>query len=153
MAAHRARESSTGTLVMAKVTPQVIEVLKEPSQIELTVVVEDITKFPKVFEEPPQIDQSKVRKMHVDGPKNSLGAGARVVLKSPKRTIFDHCLRLNFFHNEQRLPGLRSSNKLLVPELHIFRDSKLVAIMSPKSLNIREPKWQHIWQLRRLSMQ
>ena len=35
-------------------------------------------------------------KMYVDGAKNSLGAGAGVVLKSPEGATFEHCLRLNF---------------------------------------------------------
>ena len=70
--------------------------------------------------------------MYVYGAKNSLGVGAGVVLKSPERAIFEHCLRLNFptINNETKyeafIAELRSASKLMVFELHIFNDSKLV---------------------------
>ena len=71
--------------------------------------------------------------MLVDGAKNSLGVGAGVVLKSPEWAIFEHYLRLNFpaTSNEDEykafIAGLWFANKLKVPELQIFSDSKLVA--------------------------
>ena len=43
----------------------------------------DITEGPEVNMEPPQIDFFSSWKMFVDGASNSLGSGARVVLKSP----------------------------------------------------------------------
>ena len=70
--------------------------------------------------------------MLVDGTKNSLGAGAGVVLKSPEGATFEHCLKLNLHAKNNKaeyeafIAGLRSANKLKVPELHIFSDSKLV---------------------------
>ena len=53
----------------------------------------------KVFEviaESSQINPSLAWRMLVDGARNSLSAGAGVVLKSPEGAIFEHCLRLNF---------------------------------------------------------
>ena len=70
--------------------------------------------------------------MFVDIVRNSLGARASVVLKSLEEAIFEHCLRLYFptTNNEAEyeafIAGLRSSNKLNVPKLHIFNDSKLI---------------------------
>ena len=52
--------------------------------------------------------------MYADRAKNSLGAGAGVVLKSLKWAIFKHCLTLNFFtinnevEDEAFIVGLRS---------------------------------------------
>ena len=70
--------------------------------------------------------------MFIDRARNSLGAEAGAILKIPKGTIFEHCLKLNFsaINNEAKyeafIAGLQSSSKLKVPELHIFSDSKLV---------------------------
>ena len=64
--------------------------------------------------------------------KNNLSAEAGMVLKSLEAAVFEHYLRLNFSttNNETEyeafVEGLRSSSKLLVVELHIFMDSKLV---------------------------
>ena len=34
--------------------------------------------------------------MYVDGAKNSLGVGVGILLKSPNKAVFEHCLKLNF---------------------------------------------------------
>ena len=70
--------------------------------------------------------------MFVDRAKNSLGTGARIVLKNPEGALFEQCLRLTFpatnnkTEYEAFITGLRFANKLKVPELYIFSDSKLV---------------------------
>ena len=83
--------------------------------------------------------------MYVDGAKNNLSVGVGVVLKSPEGAVFEHCLKLNFTttNNEAKykaFTAVRSASKLLVLELHIFSDSKLVVNQVTKSLKPREPK-------------
>ncbi|GFZ09156.1 hypothetical protein Acr_20g0009640 [Actinidia rufa] len=79
-----------------------------------------------------EVDPSLAWKMHVDGAKNSQEAGAGVVLNSPEGAVFEQYLRFNFpaTNNEAEyealIVGLRFANKLGVPELHIYSDSKLV---------------------------
>ena len=87
--------------------------------------------------------------MYVDGAKNNLSVGVGVVLKSPEGAVFEHCLKLNFTttNNEAKYKAftvVRSASKLLVLELHIFSDSKLVVNQVTKSLKPREPKWLNI---------
>ncbi|GFS42838.1 hypothetical protein Acr_00g0081980 [Actinidia rufa] len=87
----------------------------------------------EVIVEPPQVDLPLAWQMHVDGARNSQGAGTGVVLKSLEGAIFEQCLRFNFptTNNEAEyetlIAGLRSASKLEVPELYIYSDSKLVA--------------------------
>ena len=49
-----------------------------------THVAEDAFEALEVLKKPPQIDQSRVWRLYVDGAKNNLGVGAGEVLKSPK---------------------------------------------------------------------
>ena len=84
--------------------------------------------------------------MYIYGAKNSLKAG--VVLKPPDNVVFEHCLRLNFpmMNNEAEyetfIIGLRSSKKLLVLELHIFSDSKLVVNQVNEKFEIQGAKME-----------
>ncbi|XP_057508229.1 uncharacterized protein LOC130791101 [Actinidia eriantha] len=86
----------------------------------------------KVIIEPPQEGPSLAWEMHVDGAKNSQGAGAGVVLKNPEGAVFEQCLQFYFpaTNNEAEyevlIAGLRSANKLGVHDLCIYSDSKLV---------------------------
>ena len=79
-------------------------------------------------------------KIFIDGAKNNLGAEAGVVLKSPERAFFKHCLRLNFptTNNEDEykafIAGLWSTIKLKVIEFHIFSDLKLVVNQVTKKI-------------------
>ena len=87
--------------------------------------------------------------MYVDGAKNNLSVGVGGVLKSPEGAVFEHCLQLNFTttNNEAKYKAftvVRSASKLLVLELHIFSDSKLVVNQVTKSLKPSEPKWLNI---------
>ncbi|XP_057465748.1 uncharacterized protein LOC130755372 [Actinidia eriantha] len=92
----------------------------------------DLPEGAKVIIEPPQASPSLAWEMHVDGAKNSQGAGAGVVLKSPKGAIFEQCLQFSFpatnnkAEYEALIAGLRSTNKLGVHDLCIYSDSKLV---------------------------
>lgn len=67
-------------------------------------------------------------------------------MKSPKGTIFEHCLRLNFLttNNEAEyeafIAGLQSSSKLKVPELYIFSDSKMVVNQVTEKFKARGAK-------------
>ena len=111
-------------IVMAKVTPEVPEVLKEL----------------------PQIDESKAWRMYVDGAKNNLGEGIGAVLKTPKGAIFECYLKLNFpmTNNEAEyeafIAELGSTNKLLVLVLHIFSDSKMVVNQVTRNLELKEQR-------------
>ena len=75
-----------------------------------------------------------------------MGAGACVVLKSLEGAIFEHCLKLNFpaTNNEAEYKafttGLRSTSKLKVLELRIFRNSKLVVNQVTKKFEARRAK-------------
>ncbi|XP_057482002.1 uncharacterized protein LOC130768918 [Actinidia eriantha] len=86
----------------------------------------------KVIIEPPQVGPSLAWEIHVDGAKNSQGAGAGVVLKSPEGAVFEQCLQFSFptTNNEAEyealIVGLRFTNKLGVHDLCIYSDSKLV---------------------------
>ncbi|GFY97881.1 hypothetical protein Acr_12g0004220 [Actinidia rufa] len=109
-----------------------IEVNPRPPKKNGTAELGDLPEGAEVIIEPPQADPYSAWEMHVDGAKNSQGAGAGVVLKSTKGAIFEQCLRFNFpitnneVEYEALLAGLRSANQLGVPELCIYRDSKLV---------------------------
>ena len=69
-----------------------------------------------------------------------------MVMKSPERVILEHCLILNFFaiNNEAEYEALiavlRSSKKLLVLELYIFSDSKLVINQVTEKFKTRRAK-------------
>ena len=108
------------------------EVIQEPSRTVKTTIVSEMTEGPEVIAELPQIDPTSAWKIFANGAKNSLGARAGIVLKSPKGAIFEQCLKLNFLvtNNEAEyeafIAGLTSASKLKIPELHIFSDSKLV---------------------------
>ena len=105
------------------------EVDPEPSDENC---VEGPPEGTEVIIEPPRVDPSVAWQMYVDGARNNRGAGAGVVLKSPEGAVFEQSLRFNFpaTNNEAEyealIAGLRSANKLGVPELHIFSDSKLI---------------------------
>lgn len=122
------------------------DVTQGPPQISATSGTGGPTEGPKVISELPQIDPTTAWKIFVDGVKNSLGAGAGIVLKSPDRAIFEQCLKLNFpatnnkVENEAFIVGLRSASKLRVPELHIFSDSKLVVNKVTKQFKARGHK-------------
>ena len=70
--------------------------------------------------------------MYFYNAKNSLRAGAGIVLKSLEGIIFKHCLRLNFpitnnkAEYEAFIAGLQFTSKLKVLKLYNFNDSKLV---------------------------
>ncbi|GFS41482.1 hypothetical protein Acr_00g0074590 [Actinidia rufa] len=108
------------------------EVDQGPPKGNRTVESEDPPEGTEVIIEPPQVDPSLTWEMYIDGAKNSQVGGVRVVLKSPEGAIFEQCLGFNFptMNNEAEykalIVGLRFANKLGVPELHIFNDSKLV---------------------------
>ena len=53
-----------------------------------TTVVGEMTKVPGVIAKLPQIDHASAWRMFVDRARNSLGARARVVLKSLEGAIF-----------------------------------------------------------------
>ena len=88
--------------------------------------------------------------MFVDGARNNLGTGVKVVIKSPEGAIFEHCLRLNFSttNNEAEyeafIAGLRSTNKLKVLKLHIFSDSKLVVNQVTGKFEARGARNSHL---------
>ncbi|GFZ11200.1 hypothetical protein Acr_22g0005980 [Actinidia rufa] len=129
VSAHRVDESSVGTLAMAQAIPEVPEVFKEPPQVEKTPAKSSVAEGPEALKEPSQIDLTKSWKMYDDRAKNSLRVGAGIVLKSLKGAV---CLGLNFpaTNNESKykffITRLGSANKLMVPELHVFSNSKLV---------------------------
>ena len=87
--------------------------------VEVTPATEEALEVPEVLKKSPQIDQSKAWRMSIDGVKNSLRVGVRVMLKSPEGAIFEHCLRLNFLttNNEAKyeafITGLRSTKKVV----------------------------------------
>ena len=70
--------------------------------------------------------------MYVDATKNNLRASASMILKSPKRAIFERYLRLNFsatnneVEHEAFIVGLKLSKKQHILKLHIINDLKLV---------------------------
>ncbi|GFZ15738.1 hypothetical protein Acr_25g0001470 [Actinidia rufa] len=105
-----------------------------------------LSKGAEVIIEPPQVDLSLAWQMHIDGARNSQGAGAGVVLKSPEGAIFEQCLRFNFptMNNkaeyEALIAGLKSASKLGVLELYIYRDSKLVVNQVTGKFEAREIK-------------
>ena len=108
------------------------EVTKEPPQSAEVTNAGKITQVPEVNIEPRQIDPSSSQKMFADGEKNSIWAGAGVVLKSPEGAISQHCLGLNFLATNNKvkyeafIAGLWSANKLKILQHHIFNNSKLV---------------------------
>ncbi|GFS34075.1 hypothetical protein Acr_00g0032090 [Actinidia rufa] len=132
MFAHKSDESLARTSTTADRTIEVLEVHKEPPQVKTTPTADDFNEGPEALLKPPQIDQTKAWKMYVVGAKTSLGVGAGVVLKSPEGTFFEYYLKQNFSttnnkaKDETFIAGLRSANKLMVPELHIFYDSNMV---------------------------
>ncbi|GFY96809.1 hypothetical protein Acr_11g0011150 [Actinidia rufa] len=81
------------------------EVTLESSQVLETVSMGWAIEGAEVISEPPQIDLASAWEMFIDKAKNSLGARAKY---------------------EAFIEELRFSNKLKVPELHKFSDSKLV---------------------------
>ncbi|GFY96867.1 hypothetical protein Acr_11g0011730 [Actinidia rufa] len=109
--------------------PKVIQ--ESPQATEMTVDGDNLGVL-EVISEPPQIDPATAWKRFVDGVRNNLGVGVGIVLKSPEVVIFEHCIKLSFpaTNNEAKyeafIVGLWSANKLKVPELYIFSDSKLV---------------------------
>ena len=74
-----------GKSIKTKTTLEDLKVLKEsPRDAEVTVAGE-IIEVLDVHIEPSQIDLSSAWTILIDGAKNSLGAGAIVVLESPER--------------------------------------------------------------------
>ncbi|GFS42096.1 hypothetical protein Acr_00g0078080 [Actinidia rufa] len=122
------------------------EVNSGPPKGNGTAELGDPPEGAEVIIEPPQADPYSSWEMHIDGAKNSQGAGVGVVLKSPKGAVFEQCLQFNFpvTNNEAEyealLAGLRSTNKLGVPELCIYSDSKLVVNQVTGKFEAREIK-------------
>ena len=97
-------------------------------------------------EQPPDSEQRKqedpseawklfhgdVWKMHVDGASNARGAGAGIVLQSPKGVLHENALTLDFSASnneaeyEALLAGLKIAQGLGIEELVIYSDSQLV---------------------------
>ena len=88
MSAHREEERSEGTSAMITLAPKGFEVYKEPTKDAEKPTTKNLTEGPEGPKKPPQINDSLVCKMYIDGAKNRLGAGAGIVLKSSQGAIF-----------------------------------------------------------------
>ena len=85
--AHREEGSSPGTPATTKPAREGPEIRKELPLV-YRYLRPRISLKPKVRKELPQIDHSMAWKMFVDKAKNSLGAGAGIVLKSTEGSVF-----------------------------------------------------------------
>jgi ribonuclease HI/probable phosphoglycerate mutase len=84
--------------------------------------------------------------MFFDGSKNAQGAGAGVILVSPKGDKIRHALRINFTpcgnnvaEYEALLHGMRAAEDMSVSRLRCYGDSDLVANQTSGTCDIVSP--------------
>ena len=88
VSAHEERESSEAGSSKNQLIPRGPKITREPPQNIETTTDGEMSGILEVTE-PPQIDPTTAWRMFINGAKNSLGVGARIVLKSLEGTIFE----------------------------------------------------------------
>ena len=97
-------------------------------------------------------------KVHVDGASSAKGAGAEIVIITPKGILLEHSFRLGFnaANNEAEyetlLAGLRAVSRLEARDLEIYSDSQLIVNQVQGSFKARNPRMKAYLELVKQAM-